>query len=200
MRMSSIDRILLLSTGLLASYQVVVGIDGLATMAIACYTIAFGVLIIASLLMLILGFEVLDSPVVVIASTLIPTSLALGLISQYLRGILIPYGIFIVLGVLAIIITRFTGPKKLAVIVLAVVHGISGLTIFFLPIILALRGDVPAGFALVGLGGMLIGLGGLLLSFLKAGKPLLSREKILAVFPGLLLLTTAAFVVGFVFV
>ena len=198
--MSVLDRILLLLTALLASYQVAVGIDGLATMAVACYTIAFGVLIIAGLLMLILGFEVLDSPVVVIASTLIPTSLALGLVSQYLHEILIPCGIFIVLGVLAIIITRFAGPKKLAVIVLAVVHGVSGLTIFLLPILLALRGEVPGGFALVGVGGMLIGLGGLLLSFLKAGKPLLAREKIFAVFPGLLLLTTAAFVAGFMFI
>ena len=198
--MKPLDRMLLLITALLASYQVVQGIDGLVTMAIACYTIAFGVLIIASLLMLILGFEVLDSPVVVIASTLIPTSLALGLVAQFLHAILIPYGIFIVLGVLAIIITRFVGPKKLAVIVLAIVHGVSGLTIFFLPILLALRGEVAGGFALVGLGGMLIGLGGLLLSFLKAGKPLLSREKTLALFPGLLLLATAAFVAGFVFI
>jgi hypothetical protein len=200
MKMSSLDRILLLGTGLLASYQVVVGIDGLATMAIACYTIAFGVLIIASLLMLILGFEVLDSPLVVIASTLIPTSLALGLVSEYLREILITYGVFIVLGVLAIIITRFAGPKKLAVLVLVIVHGVAGLTIFLLPILLALRGKVPMGFALVGIGGLLISLGGLLLSFLKAGKPLLSREKILAVFPGLLLLTTVAFVAGFMFI
>jgi len=200
MNMSSIDRILLLATSLLASYQVVVGIDDLATMAIACYTIAFGVLIIASLVMLILGFEVLDFPVVVIASSLIPTSLALGLVSEYLRGILIPYGIFIVLGVLAIIITRFVGPKKLAVLVLVIVHGVAGLTIFLLPILLALRGEVPTGFALVGIGGLLISLGGLLLSFLKVGKPLLSREKTLAVFPGLLLITTAAFVAGFVFI
>ena len=132
--------------------------------------------------------------------TLIPTSLALGLVSEYLRGILIPYGIFIILGVLAIIITRFAGPKKLAVLVLVIVHGVAGLTIFLLPILLALRGEVPMGFALVGIGGLLISLGGLLLSFLKAGKPLLSREKILAVFPGLLLLTTAAIVAGFMFI
>ncbi len=198
--MKPLDRVLLLLTALLASYQVVQGIDGLATMAIACYTIAFGVLIVASLLMIILGFEVLDAPQVVIASTLIPASLALGLVSETLRGILVPYGIFIVLGVLAIILTRFAGSKKLAVLVLAVVHGVAGLTIFLLPPIWALRGAAPAGFALVGVGGALIGLGGLLLSFLKAGKPLLAREKILAVFPGLLLLATASFVAGFVFI
>lgn len=198
--MKPLDRILLLLTALMASYQVVQGIDGLSNMAIACYTIAFGVLIIASLLMLILGFEVLDSPIVVIASTLIPLSLALGMVSQFLREILIPYGIFIVAGFLVIIITRLTGPQKLAVMVLAIVHGVTGLTIFFLPLVLALRSQVPTGFAFVSLGGMLIGLGGLLLSFLKAGKPLLSREKILAVFPILLLLTTVAFVAGFAFI
>lgn len=198
--MKPLDRILLLITALLASYQVVQGIDGLNNMAIACYTIAFGVLIVASLLMIILGFEVLDSPLVVIASTLIPLSLALGLIAQFQREILIPYGIFIVVGFIVLVITRYIGPKKLAVMVLALVHGVAGLTIFFLPIILALQGEVPAGFALVGIGGMLIGLVGLSLSFLKGGKPLLSREKILAVFPGLLLLTTAAFVAGFAFI
>jgi hypothetical protein len=195
--MKPLDRILLLITAILASYQVVQGIDGLNNMAIACYTVAFGVIVIASLLMIILGFEVLDSPLVIIASTLIPLSLALGLVSQFLRDILIPYGIFIVTGFIAIVITRYVGPKKLAVIVLAIVHGVAGLTIFFLPFMLALSGEVPIGFSLVGIGGMLIGLGGLLLSFLKAGKPLLSREKILGVFPSLLLLTTTAFVVGF---
>lgn len=198
--MKPLDRILLLIIALLASYQVVQGIDGLNNMAIACYTIAFGVIVIASLLMIILGLEVLDSPVVVIASSLIPLSLALGLVSQFLREILIPYGIFIVVGFIAIVVTRYVGPKKLAVVVLAVTHGVAGLTIFFLPIVLALQGTVPGGFAFVAIGGMLIGLVGLLLSFLKAGKPLLSREKILAVFPGLLLLTTAAFVAGFAFI
>ncbi len=198
--MKPLDRILLLITALLASYQVVRGVAGLSSMAIACYTIGFGVIVVASLLMIILGFEVLDSPMVVIASTLIPQSLALGLVTQFLRPILIPYGIFTVLGFLAVVATRLSGPKKLAVITLAIVHGVAGLMIFFLPIVLVFQGKTPGGFAWVGIGGMLIGLGGLLLSFLKAGRPLFSRERILAVFPGLLLLTTAAFVAGFMFV
>ncbi len=198
--MKPLDRVLLLVTTILASYQVVQGIDGLNNMAIACYTIAFGVIVTASLFMIILGLEVLDSPLVVIVSSLIPLSLALGLVSQFLRNILIPYGIFIVVGFIAIVITRFVGPKKLAVVVLAISHGVAGITIFFLPFILIFQGEVPAGFAFVGFGGMLIGLVGLLLSFLKAGKPLLSRERIMFFFPGLLLLTTAAFVAGFIFI
>lgn len=195
--MKPIDRILLLLTALLASYQVVQGIDGLDSMAIACYTIAFGVIIIACLLMIILGFEVLDAPLVVITSTLIPTSMALGLVSEYLHTYLVPYGLFILVGVGSIILTRFLGPKSFGVMVLALVHGVAGMTIFLLPILLALRGREPMGFALVGVGGMLIGVGGLLLSFLKAGRPVLSRQTILAVFPVLLLLTTTAFVIGF---
>jgi hypothetical protein len=78
-----IDRILFLLTGLLAAYQVAVGIDSFSTIPIIAYTIAFGVLLIASLLLLILGLEVLESPVVAIASTIIPLSMALGLVWQY---------------------------------------------------------------------------------------------------------------------
>ena len=197
--MKPIDRFELLVTALLASYQVVQGIDGLSSMAIACYTIGFGVFVIASLLMIILGFEVLESPWVVIASSLIPLSLALGLVSEYVRPILIPYGIFTIVGFLAILVTRLVGLKKPAVIVLAVVHGTAGLLIFTLPVIMTMRSITSKGFVLVGVGGMLIGLGGLFLSFLKAGRPILPRERIFAVFPTLLMSTTFAFVAGFAF-
>ena len=55
MKMTSIDRILILLTALLASYQIVVGIDGLGTVPITAYTIAFGALLVAMLLLTILG-------------------------------------------------------------------------------------------------------------------------------------------------
>jgi hypothetical protein len=90
-------------------------------------------------------------------------------------------------------------PGKLPVIVLAIVHGVAGLTIFLLPIIFAITGQANAGFALVGIGGALIGIGGLLLSFLKTGHPILPRETIFKVLPGLLLLMTATYVAGFAF-
>jgi len=61
MKMTILDRILLLLTGLLAAYQIVIGIDKLSTLPIIAYTIAFGVLLVAGLLLIILGFEVLDS-------------------------------------------------------------------------------------------------------------------------------------------
>jgi len=198
MKMSMLDRILLLATGLLAAYQIVVGINDLSTAPIIAYTIAFGVLLVAGLLLIILGFDVLDSPVVVIVSTVIPLALSLGLVWEHLPAFRTPYLVFAMLGFLAVVLTR-TIPmqNKLPTVVIAVVHGIAGLTIFLLPIAIAVQGTVRPAFALVGLGGALIGLGGLLLSFLKAGRPILSRETIFKVLPGLLLLMTLCFVAGF---
>jgi hypothetical protein len=83
-------------------------------------------------------------------------------------------------------------------IVLALVHGIAGMTIFLLPIFLSIQGaDQIRYFSLVGIGGALIGIGGLALSFLKAGKPILSKEIILKILPVILFSMTLCFVAGF---
>jgi hypothetical protein len=196
--MTSIDRILLLLTSLLTGYQVAVGINGLDTVPIIAYTIGFGVLLVAALLMIILGFEVLDLPIVVIISTVIPLSLALGLIWEHAASYGTLYLLFALIGFLAVTVTRSIPMKnKIPTILLAIVHGIAGMTIFLLPSIMAASGTMKSGFALVGLGGALMGLGGLLLSFLKAGRPVLSKETILRVLPALLLLMTGCFVAGF---
>jgi hypothetical protein len=200
MKMTILSRILLLLTGLLAAWQVAVGIDGADPLPLVAYTVAFGVLLVAVLLLIILGFDVLESPVVVIVSTIIPLSLSLGLVWEHFISLRVVYFVFTICGFLAIVITRLLPLKnKLPVIILAVIHGIAGLVIFLLPFILSLTGRDSPGFALVGVGGALIGIGGLLLSFLKTGKPILSRTVIFRLLPGLLLLMTAAFVVGFHF-
>jgi hypothetical protein len=198
--MTVLDRILLLLTGLLAAYQIAVGVDGLATLPVTAYTIAFGVLLVAGLLLIILGFDVLESPIVVIVSTIIPLSLSLGLVAERLPALRGAYLVFVLLGFVAVLLTRLIPARnRLPVFALAVVHGIAGLAITLLPIVWSLTGRASIGFALVGVGGALIGVGGLLLSFLKAGKPLVSRAAILRLLPGLLLATTAAFVAGFKF-
>jgi hypothetical protein len=200
MKLSSLDRVLLLLTVILASYQVSAGIDGFSALPITAYTIAFGVILIAALLIFILGMEVLDSPIVVIVSTIIPLSLAVGLVWQHLASYRTSYLVFAIIGFLAVTLTRsIQMQNKLPVVVLAFTHGIAGLTIFLLPIILSIQGQVKPLFSLVGIGGALIGVGGLLLSFLKTGKPILSRDTIMRLFPILLLLTTALFVAGFKF-
>ena len=198
MKMTPVDRILILITVLLASYQIVVGIDGLGTVPITAYTIAFGALLVAMLLMIILGFSVLDSPIVVIVSTIIPLALSLGLVWEHLASYRTLYLLFTLIGFAAIIITRYLPmPGRLPTLVLTIVHGVAGMAIFLLPSILAADGTMRPGFALVGLGGAMFGLGGLLLSFLKAGRPIVPREIILKVLPSLFMLMTACFVVGF---
>ena len=200
MKMTSVDRTLLLLTGLLAAYQVAVGINGLGAVSITAYTIGFGILLVAGLLMLILGFDVLDAPLVVIVSTIIPLSLSTGLVWELLVPFRTSYLVFAMVGFLSVVVTRsFPTKSKSQTIVLALVHGVAGLTIFLLPSILAADGTRHPAFALVGLGGALISLVGLLLSFLKTGRPIVPRETVLKIFPSLLLLMTACFVAGFKF-
>jgi len=198
MKMSILDRVLLFITGLLAAYQIAFVIDGFSTLPLIAYTIAFGILLVSGLLIILLGNEVLESPVVVIVATMIPLTLSLGLVWQHLASFKVMYLVFVIVGYLAIIITRsFPMSGHIPTLVLALVHGIAGMTIFLLPIILSMQGQTTPFFSLIGIGGALIGIGGLLLSFLKMGKPILSRETIFRVLPGLLLLMTVCFVAGF---
>ena len=198
MKMSVMDRILLLVTGFLAAYQIAFGIDGSNNLPVIAYTISFGILLVAGLLLIIMGFDVLEAPAVVIISTLIPLSLATGLVWEYLPSFRAIYLVFALIGLVAIIVTRsFPMPGKLPTIVLALTHGVAGMTIFLLPIIFAIQGKTEPGFAFVGIGGALIGVGGLLLAFLKSGKPILSQKIILKIFPGLLVLMALCFVIGF---
>jgi hypothetical protein len=198
MKLTASSRILLLLTCLLAAYQVVAGINGLENVPTTAYTIAFGVLLVAMLLIFILGFEVLSSRIVVMFSTIIPLSLSLGLVWEHIDPLRVPYLIFAITGYLAIIITRsIRMPAQLSTIILAIVHGAAGMVVFLLPSILAAQGATRPGFALVGLGGGLIGLGGLLLYFLKTGRPIVSKEIILRILPAIFLLMTLAFIAGF---
>ncbi len=198
MKMSILDRILLLIATLLAAYQIAVGIDGLSTVPTIAYSIAFGVILVAGLLLIIFGLEVLDSPIVAIVSSLIPLSLATGLVWHHLPFFKVQYLVFAILWLLIIVITRVLHtPNKLSLFVLIVVHGIAGLTIFLLPVILVLTGRALPRYLFVSAGGALIGLNGVLLALLNAGKPLLSHESIFRVLPGLLLLMTATLVAGF---
>jgi hypothetical protein len=126
--------------------------------------------------------------------------MATGLVWQHAVPFRISYLLFAVIGFAAVIVTRSIRAKnKLPVITLALVHGIAGLTIFLLPIIISMQGKTSLLFSLVGIGGALIGIGGLLLSFLKTGRSFLSRERILGTLPGLLFLMTVCFVTGFKF-
>ena len=196
-KITVLDRILLLVTGMLAAYQISFGIDSHALLPQISYTIAFGVILVAGLLIIILGFEILDSPMVVVVSTIIPLSLSLGLIAQFYPSWLSLYAVFVLVSFLSIVVTRYSEGKYGKVISVIVGHGVSGLIIFLLPLILSLSGKTSGLFSFVGIGGALIGVGGSLLAFLKMGKPILPRNTILAILPGLLLIMLISFIVGF---
>ena len=196
-RITPLERIALLITGFLAAYLIVMGVEGLPLLATWAYSITFGVLLIASLLIIINGFDVLDSPWVVIIAAIIPLGLSLGMVIENLP----PdwhqvYLVFVVTGFLAILLTRFLVPERAATIIRALVHGVAGLLIFGLPIVLVLQGVKAPLYLFMSVGGALIGIGGLLLAFLKAGKPLLSAEKIFTLLPWILLLMSVSFVLG----
>jgi hypothetical protein len=131
---------------------------------------------------------------------LIPTGLAAGLTTQFLPKWGKAYGIFALAGLVLITVTRFTGPAVLATVPLVIVHSVSGLLIFALPIAAVKRGEAVSGFLGVTVGGALIGLGGIALAFIKTGGQLLffSTEFVNAILAPLLLCMALAFTWGYV--
>jgi hypothetical protein len=192
-----INRVLLLVTFLISAHLIASSIDGKPFLSTSSYTVAFGVLMVASLLLIILGTNILESKAVVVISTLIPLGLSMGLINEWLPKISTPYLIFTIVGWTAVLVSRLISGGRTATGVLILVHGISGLIIFGLPIWASLSGTAPLQYLWVGVGGGLIGIGGMLLSFLKVGKPILPKETILNLLPLILLLMAAAFSIGF---
>lgn len=198
MKVSSLDRLLFLATAMIASYQIAIGIEGLGEVPILAYTIGFGALLVAGLLILILGFEVLQSPIVIVVATIIPLSLACGMVWEYLPAWRVWYVSSAILGFIAVGVTRFAHQsRRLATLILALVHGVAGLTIFLLPLGMVTAQRAELGFGLVSLGGALIGGMGLLLSFLRMGAPIFNQEKLLKLFPLLFLVITVTYVLGF---
>jgi len=198
MKVSALDRLLFLATAVFASYQIAIGIEGLGEVPILAYTIGFGALLVAGLLILILGFEVLQSPIVVVVATIIPLSLACGMVWEYLAAWRVWYVSAATLGFIAVGVTRFARlSRRVATLILALVHGMAGLTIFLLPLSMVATQRAGLGFGLVSLGGALIGGMGLLLSFLRMGAPILNQEKLLKAFPLLFLVITVTYVLGF---
>ena len=195
-KLSILDRILLLGTALLAGYQIAFGIEGLSSAVVFFFTIGFGVLLVASILLIILGFEALDSPLVIVIAAFIPLGISLGLVWQFLPEYKVGYLVFAVIGFLAIIITRYRFPGRPATSAVTLAHGFAGLLIFVLPIVLSMQRKTEYGFMLVGLGGALFGIGGMSFAFLRAGKPILSSTRIFKLLPALLFLMTLSYVIG----
>lgn len=194
--MNTLSRVLFLLTAIAAAYEVVVGIDHYGQISIVYFTLGFGIIMLASLLILLIGYDVLENPLVIVVATLLPVSFALGLVNEYASTWHRPFLIFAILSILLIILLKFTSLTKWGTLPIIAVHGVSGLIIFIVPFYLAFKGYKTTPFIFVGIGGLFMGLTGMLLSMLKVGKPVLSRERILSLFPYILLLTTLLFGIG----
>ena len=197
------DRIILVLTGLVAIYLIVRLVQNLrggdGGRPQIYYMVAFAVLLVAGLLLAIFGYGALGFSWVVIVAALIPISLSLGLVTEFLPRFERAWFVFVLLGLIAIAVTRYVGPPTLATIILVIVHACAGLIVFGLPIWAVAKGKAPGGFIGVTVGGALIGIGGMALAALKPGSQILffSADVVFLILAPLLLIMTLAYAWGF---
>ncbi len=196
------DKLLLLLTGLVALYMIFrlskAG-EKLNKGAVAFYMLAFIVLLVAGVLLILLGYGILGSPLVVVVTTLIPLGLATGLVYDVKPEWSTGYLWFAIIGFVLIALGKLVpGLEGLGRVVLPIVHGIFGLTIVVMPYMAVSKGMAPGDFVWVAIGGILISLGGMALAFLKAGKQLLffSEAVVLAILAPLLFVMALAYAWG----
>jgi len=195
-KISIFNKIMFLLTGHLAGYKVVSGMQPYSDLTTFYYTISFGMLVLACLLLMLLGFDILKNKSALILAMLIPVGLSLGIINQYLPQVHYMYLIVSIIGMTMLIFFRLYSAEKISGIILSLVHGISGIIIVWMPLVLFLNGKHDGFMLLVSLGGIIIGLKGILLASLKMGKPIIQAEKLYSYFPAVLFLASASFVVG----
>ncbi len=181
-----LEKLALLTMAVIASYQVAAGVSKFSSWAVFYYTLSFGVLVVAGLLLLIFGFEILKNPAVVIVATLIPLGIFMGLVYPFFPKYHICCLAFSILGILLIAATRGTG-RLWKTLALALVHGMAGLFIFFLPIFIYLKGEASVKILWMSLGAAIIGGGGILLASLQLKKPLLPQRTVFLLLPWVLL-------------
>ena len=203
--MTIFDRIVLLLTGLLAIYMISFFLKRQKNEKTAGrhnfhYIVSFLVLLVAGLLLIIFGWDALGNNFVAVVATLIPFTLATGLVCEYHNDKAKGYVILILIGLILIALTRYVDSMELiGKRAYPIFHSIAGLTIFLVPIFLVKADKVKSQFIWVTVGGTLIGLGGIALGFLTAGKQLLffSPEFVLMILAPLLLLMTLCYMYGF---
>ncbi len=198
MALSIVDYICLVITALVAIYLIYQFFQ-FKPEGYLWYSLSFLVLIVAGLLLLLTGsFEVLNAKWVKVVATIIPFSLAIGLMVQYAKKLSLWWIVILLVGLILIALNTYEviGGK----IWYPLFHAFAGLTIFLLPIILVSNKKVAPALLWVALGGALIGLGGIALAFLSMGKQFLffSADVVFAILTPLLMVMTLAYTLGFV--
>ncbi len=190
-----INKFFLLMAIIIGSYFVVNGFNNISIIPVVLFTIGLGILILASLLLLLFGVEILENKLVVVVSALIPFSISLGLVYQFFNCYFYYYLMFLIIGLISIIYTRYTSGKLASTISVAFFHGIAGLIIFFMPFYLFIKmGTI--NFLYISIAAFFIGIGGILLIFVKAGKKFIPAELVYSLLPLILLILSVFFGLG----
>ena len=192
------DLIILLLTGLVAIYMLFVLLKRPKDSANIYMMIAFAVLLVAGLLLIVLGWGILNHDLIAVVSTLIPFSMAIGLIAKFHPNMQKGYLGLMVVGLILIAIARFADIATMSKIVYPLFHGIAGLTIFIVPIAAVKAGKAKGAFICVTIGGGIIGIGGIALAFIKAGRPLpvFTLEVVMMILSTVLFLTALFWALG----
>lgn len=193
---NTIDIILLLLTGLAALYLSVQFFKR-KKLYDWYYILGFVVLLVAGVLLILLGYDILGTPFVLTVSSLIPLGISMGIAEQYFPAIKKPFKWFLAIGFVLIALSSFFGWEMVKKISVPLFHSVAGLMIFLGPI---MAKGAPKGFFWVGIGGLLIGIGGIALAFLKIGQPLLgifTADLVFNILSLILVLMAFSFLYGF---
>lgn len=203
METTLLDQLILLLTGLTAVYLIFRFMQALKAKTTKAkylyhYILAFAVLFVSGVLIILFDFAILARPEIKIVATLIPFSIATGLMCQFYQKYAKAYVGFLMFGFILIILLNYgILDTKL---IYPIFHSIAGLTIFSIPILAVRNKSADKGFIGVTIGGTLIGIGGIALAFLGTGKPLLgifTAEVVFTILSPILLLMTLAYTWGF---
>jgi hypothetical protein len=146
--------------------------------------------------MVLMGVDIIEHPIAALAASMLPLGFSMGLIGEFLLEYHLIYSSLISVLYAGLTIQKLRKQDKSALLFQILLHGFSGLVLFILPLVLFIQGEVESNFLGVSVGTGLVAIGGMALAFLKSGKPLLSKDQIYTIFPGVLLLAVVAYSIG----
>ncbi len=194
--MVNVNRIILLVVAILAGVQIVTGIENCGTIPITYYTFSYGIFLVSALLMLLMGVDIIEHATAALAASTLPLGYSMGIVAVFLPAYHLGYGVIISVLYAGLVIQKLRDQVKSAMLFQILLHGLTGLVLFIMPVVLVIQGTVDPGYLGISVGTGLIAIGGMALAFLKSGKPILTKDQIYMIFPGVLLLAVFAFSVG----
>lgn len=194
--MLNVNRVILLLVAVLSGVEIVSGIDDCGTIPIAYYTFSYGIFLISALLMLLMGVDIIEHDVAALATSSLPLGFSMGLVAAFMLEYHLAYSSLVSILYGGLIIQKIRHQDKSALLFQILLHGLTGLVLFIVPLVLIIQGTVEMSYLGVSIGTGLIAISGMALAFLKSGKPILTKDQIYTIFPGVLLLAVFAFSAG----